>query len=259
MKTLSNFRKQLRIDLNNEQMKRYALEQINLREDQETGKIELFLKKKYPGIIKNNKAWTEQKIRYKDINVKDPTHVIKYTIQISPSGLFSRREYENEEDKKRYNKVYMFRHILNQLFGMSYEEASTVSFTKSELLHLIDRINEEKQNTLYSIVYKVKYDESYQGEKILDGMHIAVSYNTKQIECIENTGISVRLDDDKLIIISGEKKECIDNNQYTLENKSNCFICNGAPRHDYYALEGYSINAIRKILEYNKKEEKEHE
>lgn len=259
MSLFSEFRDKLKVKTEDKKIRKYTCGDINIRKDEETGNLELYISSS------REIGWSATRYRKRDINVKNPKDKIYYTFVVSPSGLFYRREYDDYNQKIRYGKLYSVPSVLQQILGVSREQADNMQFTKEELINLIEKINLEKENAIYQFVDTLQYSDSYKGKRTLEGLHIAVGYKFVQneekcfLKCVEDENIKITINDNGMLeVVKYGKKENIGRANYS-------FVSTGIlervlPGRNRSSLGGYTLEAVQKIVEeYKKEKSKERE
>ena len=175
MSLFSQFREKLKFKTEDKDIRRYSTSDIHIREDNETGNLELYIVKKFSE--KSSKAWTVHRFNMRDINIRNHKNKIDYVLEISPSGLHCRREYIDPNDAERFGKMYSVPSILQQVLGISLSEAYDMHFTIEELLKLIEKINKQKDKAIYTHLYLVEYLGDDNRERLLEGLHITETYD----------------------------------------------------------------------------------
>lgn len=246
------FKKGLKVPYTQEKPERkYRFGEIQLREDKETGRIEIYLEEDITtGPNKNDEAWTEHRYRLKETNINNPQNVIYYTFKVSPSGVAWERDYDSVEDEERYGKIYSIKHVL---FDITGEYKTEGEYTLQELKELIEKINREKGKAKYQCAYLACYKNRNKGKRLLEGLHISKGTDGT-IECIENDEILIRPVGKGKISISGKEQE------ETISMKKIDFVWEDIiPNCGRYGLGGFTIEALRKIFEEREAEKKKKE
>lgn len=265
MSLFSEFRDKLKVKTEDKRVRKYTYDEINIREDKETGKLELYIEKNISSTKEKTRRWSTSRYRKRDTNVRNPKDKIYYTFIVSPSGHFYRREYDAYEQARRYGVIYSVPSVLQQILGITREQAYNMQFTEEELIELIEKINREKEDAIYQFVDTVQYSDGYKGRKTLEGLHIAVGYryikNSEKLflKCVEDENIKITIKDNgTLEIIKDGKKENIARTNYD-------FVSTGilekvSPGRFTTILGGYTLEAVQKIVEeYKKDKNKERE
>lgn len=256
MKLFSEFRNKLKVETEEKSVRKYKVSDINTRKDKQTGNLELYTVETISS--SKEEGWTIGEFRMRETNIKDSKNKINYTLVVSPSGHFYRRVYDDCGQGKRYSIIYSTCALLQQITGMSMEEAESMLFTKEELIDLIEKINKEKSDAIYWYMNLVQYSENYKGKRFLEGMHVVIASDRSDEEktsytytCVENPSIKVNVKDNGTLVAvkDGEKEQ--------VRRKNFEFVYVGLP--DVYpgrraSLDGYTIEAVRKIAEEYKKE-----
>lgn len=263
MSLFSEFRDKLKVKT--EEKRKYTYGEINIREDKETGNLELYIEETYSSCRDKARGWSTARYFKRDINVRNPKDKIYYAFVVSPSGHFYRREYEDYKQEKRFGRLYSVPSVLQQILGVSRQQAYNMRFTKEELIDLIEKINREKEEAIYQFVDIVQYSDSYKGRKTLEGLHIAVGYrcirNSEKffLKCVEDPDIKITIKDNgTLEIVKNGKKENVARANYG-------FVSTGilervSPGRFTTILGGYTLEAVQKIVEeYKKDKNKERE
>ena len=110
--------------------------------------------------------------------------------------------------------IYSVPSVLQQVLGITREQAYNMQFTEEELIELIEKINREKEDAIYQFVDTVQYGDGYKGRKILEGLHIVVGYRYIQnsekffLKCVEDPDIKITIKDNGTleIVKDGKKK-----------------------------------------------------
>ena len=97
MSLFSEFRDKLKVKTEDKKEKKYTFKDINIREDKETGNLELYIQEDIPSINRGSNG----RYRKRDTNIRNPKDKIYYTFVVSPSGHFYRREYDDYEQKMK--------------------------------------------------------------------------------------------------------------------------------------------------------------
>lgn len=266
MSVSSDFRRRIKVKVKTKE-KRYRSSEITLREDSQTGKIEIYItkeKNQENPEEQTREAWTIHRIEMTDINIENPHNVILYDLVISPSGHFAHKEYWNPSNKERYGKTYSLEDILYQLDG---ENDDNRTYTKQELIELAKKLNRERKNTKFSNLFKVEYEDNFRGERFLEGKHITST--SEQIMddlevwkwvCVEDENILVEFDKkNNLITKLNGKKEKVKQTKY--HTKLVDKLPYPTSMHDA-SFKGFTIKALTKIIENQEKERiggKDHE
>lgn len=259
MSKFSEFREKLKVKTEEKKVRKYTYDEINIREDKETGNLELYIKEKLFSGGEKSKAWTTSRYKKRDTNVRNSKDRIYYTVVVSPSGLFYRYEYDDYKQANRYGRIYSFLSLLQQVAGVPREQAYDMQFTKEELVELIEKINLEKEDAIYNFVDVLNYSDSYKGKKILEGLHIAIGYRYIQnrekcfLKCVEDPNIKIVIKDNGTLEITKDgKKENISKENYSfVSTKILEWI---SPGRFTKILGGYTLEAVQKIVEEHKKE-----
>lgn len=258
MSLFSEFREKLKVKTEDKRVRKYTGNDINIRKDEETGNLELYLEETLSSSKEKGKGWSTARYRKRDINIRNPKDKIYYTFVVSPSGHFYRREYDDYEQGRRYQVLYSVPSVLQQLLGVSREHAYNMQFTREELIDLIEKINLEKENAVFQYIDTVQYSENYKGKKTLEGLHIAIGYRDFQnckkyfLKCVEDENIKIRINDNgTLEIMKDGKKENISRVNYSFVSTE---ILEKVSPGRYTDLGGYTLEAVQKIVEEYKKE-----
>ena len=265
MSLFSEFRDKLKVKTEDERVRKYTYDEINIREDKETGKLELYIEETISSSKEKSRGWSTARYRKRDINIRNSKDKIYYTLVVSPSGHFYRREHDDYEQGRKYGVIYSVPSVLQQILGISREEAYNMQFTEEELIELIEKINREKEDAIYQFVNTVQYSDGYKGRKTLEGLHIAVGCKYVQnseklfLKCVEDPDIKITIKDNgTLEIVKDGKKENV--------VRVNCgFVSTGivekvSPGRFTTILGGYTLEAVQKIVEeYKKDKNKERE
>ena len=265
MSLFSEFRDKLKVKTEDKKTRKYTYEDINIREDRETGKLELYIEETISSSKEKSRRWSTARHRKRDANVRNLKDKIYYTFVVSPSGHFYRREYDDYEQGRRYGVIYSVPSVLQQVLGTTREQAYNMQFTEEELIELIEKINREKEDAIYQFVDTVQYGDGYKGRKTLEGLHIAVGYRNIQnsekffLKCVEDPDIKITIKDNgTLEIVKDGKKENVARANYG-------FVSTGilervSPGRFTTILGGYTLEAVQKIVEeYKKDKNKERE
>jgi len=259
MSLFLEYRDKLKGKTEDKKARKYTCDDINIREDKETGNLELYLEETLSSSKEKGKGWSTARYRKRDTSIRNPKDKIYYTFVVSPSGHFYRREYDDYEQGRRYGVIYSVPSVLQQILGVSREQAYNMQFTEEELIELIEKINREKEDTIYQFVDIVRYSDGYKGRKTLEGLHIAVGYRYIQnsekffLKCVEDENIKITIKDNgTLEIIKDGKKENISKKNYS-------FVSTGilervSQGRTTTSLGGYTLEAVKKIVEENKRE-----
>ena len=259
MSLFSEFRDKLKVKTEDKRVRKYTYGDINIREDKETGNLELYIEETLSSSRDKTKGWSTARYLKRDTNIRNPKDKIYYTLVVSPSGHFYRREYEDYNQEKRFGRLYSFRAILQQIFGVEGQQAFKMKFTKKELIDLIEKINLEKKDAIYQFVDTLQYSESYKGKRTLEGLHIAVccykDYKNNRkyfLKCVEDENIKITINDNgTLEIIKDGKKENISRENYNFVPTK---ILESVVSRGYTALDGYTLKSVQKIVERYKNE-----
>lgn len=265
MSLFSEFRDKLKVKTEDKRVKKYTYDDINIRKDEETGNLELYLEETLSSSKEKGKGWSSARYRKRDTNIRNPKDKIYYTFVVSPYGHFYRREYDDYKQEKRYGILYSIPSVLQQILGVSREQAYNIQFTKEELVELIEKINREREGAIYQFVDTLQYSDSYKGKRILEGLHIAVGYKYFQnrnelfLKCVEDEDIQIRINQNETLeVIKDGKKEKVGRANYS-------FVLTGilervSPERNASVLGGYTLEAVQKIVEkYKKEKSKERE
>lgn len=232
--------------------KRYTIDDITIRYDNEDKRMCIFLLKE---ITKTESRYLVT-YEYKEEGI-DNGIIISYTETSVPChGVY--RYYS--EDGERYRHRYVNDVVIMQLFGKSFKDKS---FTLEQLKDLEERINKLSKSAYYGKVYTLRLSDSYMGKakELLDGMHIARHANELITELIslEREYLEIKKDDDENLIISfiGQKEdkgttiEMIPDELWNLEE----FPAKEIDNFDYFPstehygrLPGFSRTALRSII-----------
>ena len=256
--------------------KRYTIDDLTIRYDNEDKRICIFKNKS----AKKKKNYI---VEYEEEKIEDGSTII-YTK--GPGFHHSQPKYRNSSDRDRYEIIYIIRKSLMQLFG---EDFKGRSFTIEELKELEKQINEKAKSAFYREVYTLKLDDSYTGKarKLSDNeLHIAkkhkrivnevkdpvtgeIKYVIPDLICIEKEYINIKVDDDNNLIIGFNNKmnengtviETIKNGLWRLEKLTLDEIKNfeyfSSPFTVYTNFCGFSRTALRKILDRYKDKQKQ--
>lgn len=247
-----------KVKTEDKRIKKYTYEDINMREDKETGKLELYIQETLSRSKEKVRGWSTARYKKRDINVRNRRDKIYYTFLVSPSGHFYTREYYDYDQERRYGKIYSVLSVLQQILGVSRQQAYNMQFTKEELIELIEKINQEKEEAIYQFVDNLKYSDSYNGRKTLEGLHIAVGYRYVQnsekfyLKCVEYPNIKITIRENGTLEITKDgKKENVARENYG-------FVSTGIlekvlPGRTTSILGGYTFDAVQKIVEEQKK------
>ena len=260
MSLFSEFRDKLKVKTEDKRVRKYAYDEINIREDKETGKLELYIEETISSSKEKSRGWSTARYRKIDTNIRNSKDKIYYTFVVSPSGHFYRREYDDYEQGRRYGVIYSVPSVLQQILGVSREQAYNMQFTEEELIELIEKINREKEDAIYNFVEKVKYNDSYKGKRTLEGLHIAVGYRRNSekcfFKCVEDPEIKITIKDNgTLEIVKDGKKENIARENYKFISTE--ILEKVSPGRFTTTLGGYTLEAVQKIVEEYKKEKSE--
>lgn len=259
MKLFSEWRNKLKVETEDKSVRKYKVGDFNIRRDEQTGNLELYTVETTSSSAVE--AWTTSWYRKRETNIKDPKNKIDYTLEVSPSGLHYRRIYDDDQGR-RYFRLYSASALLQQITGMSIEEADNMVFTKEELISLIEKINKEKGNALYYYMNLVQYSENYKGKRFLEGMHVVIASDRSDEEktsytCVEDSNIKIKIKDNGTLVAvkDGEKEQVgYENFEFVYVSLPNIYPGKRA------CLKGYTIEAVRKIAEeYKKEKDKEGE
>lgn len=256
MSLFSEFRDKLKVKTEDKKIKKYTYDQINIREDKETGNLELYIEETLSSSKDKGSSWKTSRYRIRDTNVRNSNDKIYYTFVVSPSGHFYTREYDDYRQERRYGRIYSVPSVLQQILGVSREQAYNMQFTKEELIKLIEKINKEKAGAVYQFVDLVQYGDDYKGKKFLEGLHIAIDcrYNPndrRRFRCIENENIEMKMNENgTLIIMKDGEKEMISGEKLEFISIS---ILENYRLRGYAFLDGYTLEAVRKVVEEYKK------
>jgi len=260
MSLLSEFRDKLKVKTDDKRTRKYTYENIKIREDKETGKLELYIKETLSS-SNIRRAWTTSRYRERETNIRNPKDKIYYTFVVSPSGHFYKREYDDYKQARRYGVMYSVLAMLQQILGVTLEQAYEAQFKKEELIGLIEKINREKEDAIYNFVEKVKYNDSYKGKRTLEGLHIAVGYRRNSekcfFKCVEDPEIKITIKDNgTLEIVKDGKKENIARKNYSFSTRRLEWV---RSERTTRILDGYTFEAVQKIVEDKKEKNKERE
>ena len=244
--------------------RRYWLEDFTIRYDNKENRICIFIdkaKNKHTGV------YSEEKI--------EDGSIIRYTIV---RGHHPSRNYLNQDDRDRYEIIYIKDKSLMQLFG---EDFKYKSFTLEQLKDLEKQINEKAESAYYRDVFTLILDDSYTGKArqlLGDEVHIAKKYRlvvdevkdpvTGEIKyvipewiCIEKQYLNIKVDKDNNLVISFNDKmkkngtviETIKDGSWRLEElpleEIKEFDHCSSPFSVYTKFRGFSRTALRKIVE----------
>lgn len=278
MSVFSDFRERQKVNLEEKttKEKRYGITELNLRLDAKTNEFGIYvIKEPASEVLKRAKNKFKTSHKKIDTNIEDPSITIKYAEVALPKrdGLGMdewHKEYESPEDQQRYGKVYNWLDVLKQIGGQIY----TGYYTKKELLELVKRINSEKGNAKYNWLGQLEYeDKNYNGPRILDGKNIAAVISPLLIDqyeenmqkkqeyvCIDDEEIMIKTTEDSgnLIVSKGDIVEDINISkcpeEYVDKEIFLPWIWMGKRDSRFY---GFTINAMKEILELEKKEKGE--
>ena len=264
MSKYSEFREKIKVsDSKEENQKRYTYEDINIRRDEETGNLEVYIAEKMYKIRNGHHGWSTTGYRIKDTNIRNPKEKIYYTFIPSPLGHSYKREYDEFNQKRRYGTIYSALSVLQQVLGVSREEAYNMHFTQEELIDLIEKINSEKENAIFQWIDTIEYSENYKGNRTLQGLHIAVGYkyiqNKKRrfLKCVEDENIKITISENGTLEITKDgKKENISSANYSFVSTK--ILEDVSPGSDT-SLGGYTLEAAKKMVEKHKKDKEKGE
>ena len=259
MSLFSEFRDKLKVKTEDKKARKYTCDDINIREDKETGNLELYLEETLSSSKEKGKGWSTARYRKRDTSIRNPKDKIYYTFVVSPSGHFYRREYDDYEQGRRYGVIYSVPSVLQQILGVSREQAYNMQFTEEELIELIEKINREKEDAIYQFVDTLQYSDGYKGRKTLEGLHIAVGYRYIQnsekffLKCVEDPDVKIKINENgTLVIVKDGKKENIARENYKFISTE--ILEKVSPGRFTTTLGGYTLEAVRKVVEEYKKE-----
>ena len=116
--------------------KTYGFSDIIIRQDNRTGNLCLYIVE-----LKNISSQESSKVVAKETNVKDASNVIRWQGVLKPAARGWARNYLNENDYQRYGIICSKANTIT-IVDSDYNYDKT--YTKQELVSLIDRINEKR-------------------------------------------------------------------------------------------------------------------